>query len=87
MIDLTETPGNPAFALRQRYEPLMAITNTPALVDEAKTIVAATVGHGFSDSNHRKFVLEIDRAAERGLVSVQMYLTNFLLAASGNRAA
>lgn len=85
MRDLTETPGNPAFELRQQYERLMAITDTATLVDEAKTIVTPMAGHGISDRNHRKFTFEIDHATERGLVSVQMYLSNYLLAASGNR--
>lgn len=85
-IALTETPGNPAHELRQQYQRLMAIEDTDELVGTASSLVRPLVGHGFSQKNHRKFARDISRARERGLVAVQSYLTNYLLAADGMAA-
>ena len=83
-IDLSSTPGNPAFELTQNYDRLMAITDLAELVTEAEAIVTRMVGHGISEKNHRRFTNTINHLKERGMFSVQKYLSDYILKASGN---
>ena len=83
-IDLTQTPGNPAFDLRQAYPKLMLITDRDALVAEALQLVQARVGHGMSQGNFDDFVRIIQ--SKRSLQQVQFYLTSFILSAAGLKA-
>jgi len=81
--DLTVTKGNPAHAIRQRYDELMAIQDPSVLALEAKKIVTPFVNNGMGENNWLRFSATIDKL-DGNLAKLQSYLTNFLLAASGN---
>ena len=86
-IELSSTPGNPAFELRQNYTRLMAITDLDELVTEAKAIVEPMVGHGISAKNHRRFIHTINRVKERdSMFSMQKYLGDYIMKADNEGA-
>ena len=84
--DLTKRAGNPTFEIQKHYDELMSIADVDELVQHAVQIVEPTVGAGFSERNYRKFMMNINRARERGVSEVQRFLTNFLLAGAGMKA-
>ena len=79
MADLTLIPGNPASRLRQQYENLMGIGCINELKEAALRIVEEG---GVSDKNVQKFKAVL--AKEKALPRLQAYITNYVLAASGN---
>ncbi len=81
-MGLTGRPGNPANRLRERYAQLMTIPCPEALATAALETVD---GPGFSAGNRAKFRANLNGAQRRGLAGVQMFLTNFMLAADGLR--
>jgi len=81
MQDLTAVAGNPASALNEASAELQAITCPQTLVERVEEIVEDTA---FSRANRAKFDQELARHAGN-LAKLQMYIWNFMLAASGNR--
>lgn len=79
MADVSLIAGNPASRIREQYSHLMGIRCPQELKNEALRIVAEG---GISDQNARKFKAVV--AKETRLPRLQQYLTNFVLAASGN---
>ena len=79
--ELTQQPGNPAHALRQRYHELMAIQDPEQLAQEAFNTVRPLVGRGCSEQNWKKFQLNLKQASQRGLVGLQSFISNYMLKA------
>lgn len=85
--DLSQQPGNPTHALQQAYPQLVAIEDADELKRAAIAIVEPFVGHALSQENFKKFLLNINQAHRRGgVVGIQRFITNYILAGSGLRA-
>ena len=76
----TATDANPAALLREEYDSLMACSSRDALAEEASAIIK---GSAISEKNLAKWYRTIARIPN--LTAMQHYVTNFLLAADGNR--
>ena len=84
--DLSQREGNPTHAIQQHYSALMSIDDPEMLKEKVLEIVQPLVGHGMSNNNYKKFLMELNRSAARGLENLQFFLSNFMLAGSGMRA-
>ena len=81
MVDLTKLKDdNPAVLLQAEYSGLMTFSNLSQLKEEATVIVKAS---SISDKNLAKWLRTCDEIGD--LNDFRMYVTNFILAASGNR--
>jgi len=83
--DLSQQAGNPTSELQKHYSTLMAIQDPEELYRKILEIVEPTVGHGFSDRNYQKFMTNLDASKASGLLKMQRFITNFILAGSGMR--
>lgn len=81
--DHSKKPGNPTSALQAQYQQLMTIQDPDELAQTALEIVQPLVGSGMSEQNFRKFKINLQDAAQRGLVGLQGFLSNYILAGSG----
>lgn len=81
--DYSQQPGNPTSELQAKYQQLMTIQDPHELVDAAVGIVQPLVGRGMSEKNWRIFQRNIQGAARRGLVGLQMFLSNYILKGGG----
>lgn len=81
--DLSAQAGNPTSEIQKHYTELMAIQDPEELIQAADSLVQPLIGHGFSENNYRKFAMNLQQAARRGLTGVQMFLNNYLLKGSG----
>lgn len=79
MRTLTDKSGNPAHALREAYQELMALECRDTLAARALKIVLG--GPGISAKNAAIFRRTVER--EQSLHRLQSYLTNFMLKADG----
>lgn len=79
MADISLVAGNPASRIREQYSHLMGIGCPQKLKEEALRVFGT---EGVSDKNATKFRAVL--AKETRLPRLQQYLTNFVLAASGN---
>ena len=84
-VDLTARTGNPSSWIQEHYQELMAITDPHELAETAIAGMRAMVGRGFSEPNFRKLLIALQQSERKGLVAVQKYLTNFMLAGAGMR--
>lgn len=75
----TRNDANPAALIRQEYSSLMTLSNADALREAVTEIVKRS---SISEKNFKKFEGIVGRCDLDGL---RMYLTNFILAADGDR--
>lgn len=78
MRTLTTITGNPAHAIIEQYQTLMGIRDLTNLREEALKLAK-----GFSPKNLHKFRTAVAQATS--VDRLQGYLTNFILAADGNK--
>ncbi len=76
----TRNDNNPAANLRKEYSRLMLIADLNAVREEAKKVVLAS---SISDKHRKKFLMVVAKISD--LDSMRSYLTNFILAADGDR--
>ncbi len=77
-MTLSEVSGNPANAIRDQYQDLMALQD----IDDLKVRAIAIVNQGgISQRNAARFKNVVAR--ETRLEKLRFYLTNFILAADG----
>lgn len=81
--DLSQQAGNPTHGIQQHYHELMAITDPDELRQAAIDVVTPYVGKSMSQANFRKFMMNLDRSAQRGVTDIQRFISNFLLSGSG----
>ncbi len=81
--DLSRQSGNSTSALQAAYQQLMAIQDPEELVQAAINVVQPLVGNGISPQNYKKFIMNLQNSARRGLTNIQMYLSNYILSGSG----
>lgn len=81
--DLSATAGNPTHGIEQSYQQLMSITDPDELKQAAIQLADQYRGHGMSDGNYRKFMMNLEQAYRRGLTGLQMFLSNYMLKGSG----
>jgi hypothetical protein len=89
-VDLTRTPGNPAFEIRQIYSDLMEITIPELFIARVRGVVEPMIGHGISEENYRRLLQNLQRCMDNpgihgnAIVAMQDYISRgFLLAAAG----
>lgn len=81
--DLSAQAGNPTSEIQKHYSELMAIQDPDELIQAADTLVQPLIGHGFSPNNYKKFTMDLQQAARRGLLGIQSFLSNYMLKGSG----
>lgn len=69
--------------LTQEYGRLVQITDPYDLVEAVIELATPLVGKGFRQENYDSFVRTLNQEAEKGLIQLQHYLTNFILRGSG----
>lgn len=84
--DFSQQAGNPTSELQAQYQQLMAIQDPQELMDAAIGVVKPLIGRGMSEKNYQRFMRQIQQAASRGLVNLQMFLSNYILKGSGQGA-
>lgn len=81
--DLSQQQGNPTSALQAAYRDLMAIQDPQELMEKAINTIKPLVGRGMSELNYKKFMQNIQGAAQKGVQEIQKFLSNYVLAGSG----
>ncbi len=81
--DLSAQAGNPTNALQAAYKQLMTIQDPQELMDAAIQVVQPMIGKGISQPNYAKFMMNLRQSAQRGVGSLQQFLTNYILKGSG----
>lgn len=85
-MDLSQIDGNPTNEIHKHYADLNKITDEKEYYDAVMAVVKPMVGKGMSERNFKTFVKNLNGASRRGLISMQSYVTNFMLAGIGLRA-
>lgn len=68
--------------IEDRYNELLRIEDPERLALELTVAAGHTVGHGMSETCHRRFVSTVRRYSN-DLAGLRRYLTNFVLAGNG----
>lgn len=84
-VELSATEGNPANIIRTNYDALMSIQDPVQMAREAVKLVKPLVGKGMSEQNYTKFVETLKKTVNKGLSNVMSYLSNYMLAADGQK--
>lgn len=81
-MDLSQSGRNATSELQAHYQQLMAIADQDELERASIDLLSGLVGHGISEKNFKTFCMRIGNC--RDLQSMQYYITQFILAGSGN---
>jgi hypothetical protein len=81
--DLSSQDGNPTSALQAYFEQIMSLEDPEEMVEMAISIVKPLVGKGMSEKNYNTFLKNLQKSAQRGIVDIQYYISNFILKGSG----
>lgn len=81
--DLSGQDGNPTSALQAHFEQIMSLEDPEEMVEMAISIVKPLVGKGMSEKNYNTFLKNLHKSAQRGIVSIQHCISNFILKGSG----
>jgi len=82
-MEISNVKNNPAYIIKQNYQQLMTIDDPDELKNYIMNLVKPTINHGFSKQNFARFQNNLLQSYNRGIDSLKMYLTNFMLKADG----
>lgn len=85
-LDLTQQGGNISAWIEQNYARLMDQNADPQeIIDLCMTAAKHFRGRSLSPMNFAKFARTLQQAAEKGMMEIQKYLTNYMLAGANMR--